>query len=196
MQILFKITDINEYLKKGKDFNWPKPWKKCVRCKEYCKIFKHGFYQRCYVNPHLKINELIYIKRYFCTNCLKTISLLPSFCISKFVVGFDNIFKAVYSILNRKKSIEKAVDKLNLEFEYISKQQYYNYLNRFYKNITLIESFIRQRNIEAVFGCKNCSKNERVRDLLEHIKKESNQLNHFLYEFYQSTNKLPITLFK
>jgi hypothetical protein len=199
MQILFKVNDIKEYVRMEKDFKWPDtPCKKCPICRKYCKIYKHGFFQRHYVNLHLDINEKIYIKRYFCTNCLKTISLLPSFCISRFILGFNHIFMSVYKLLKRTCSLEIAVDKLNAEFEtgYISKQQFYNYLNRLIFNIPMIESFVRDRYSNLALLSPDIEKKERVWWLLNHIKKEFDRLDIFLYEFYKSTNRSPITLYK
>lgn len=200
MQVIIKVKNEKEYIKKGKKYKWPKnPFNnRCPRCKNYCKIYKHGYYERYYINLYIGMKGKIYIQRYFCTKCLKTISLIPVFCIKKFVLGFEHILKAVYQILRRTVSIEKILAIMNKEYDYryISKQQYYNYLNRFIDNIPLIESFIRQKNVNVEFKENSKTKKERVMGLLKYIKNEFTELNNFLYKFYQKTNKTPITLSK
>ncbi|SHF38075.1 hypothetical protein SAMN02745195_02500, partial [Thermoanaerobacter uzonensis DSM 18761] len=50
MQIVFHVDNIEEYLRKGKDYNFPAPPDRCPYpdCKCRVKLKKHGFYYRYY----------------------------------------------------------------------------------------------------------------------------------------------------
>ena len=196
MQKLLKIDNVRKYIKDGKKNKWPKPANKCEMCGYYKKIIQYGFYLRYYINFHLGINEKIYVKRYFCKNCKKTISLLPDFCIRKYILSFQDILNIVYEFDNKKLHLEEYILELNKKYTYInlSKQGYYNYLNRLIKNIPLIESFLRIININIVFESVNKAKKERLMTILKSIKNEFDQLNNFLYAFFQKTNKSPLSL--
>jgi hypothetical protein len=66
------------YQAQGKGYDFPDMTTElCPQCKsEYLK--KHGFYERYLITIGFE-GEII-IRRYYCRNCHKTVSLLPSFC--------------------------------------------------------------------------------------------------------------------
>ena len=67
-----------EYQIQGKSFAFPDmAIELCPHCKaDYLK--KHGFYERYLIAPGFEGD--IVIRRFYCHNCRKTVSLLPSFC--------------------------------------------------------------------------------------------------------------------
>jgi len=79
----------NFYQIQGKSFNFPDLTSKlCPQCMvDYLK--KHGFYDRYHIEPGFA--GLILIRRYYCGNCGKTVSLLPSFCHPKRAYGVTTI---------------------------------------------------------------------------------------------------------
>jgi hypothetical protein len=194
MQKLLKVKNIKKYVENGKKNKWPKPCNKCKMCGHYKKIIHYGFYSRHYINCHLGINEKIYVKRYYCKNCEKTISLLPEFCIKKYILSFGDILNILTG--KQKMSLEEYILKLNEKYTYLnlSKQQYYNYLRRLKKNIHLIESFLRIINVKIRFEGNKETLKERVMSLLKSIKIEFQGLDNFLYTFFEKTNKTPLSL--
>jgi hypothetical protein len=196
MQKLLKIANIKEYISNGKKNKWPKSWNKCPMCRYFNKIIEYGFYMRYYINCHLGINGKIYVKRYYCKECKKTISLLPDFCIRRYILSFDDILDFLYIKYKRKISLEKYLIELNEKYPFLnlSKQQYYNYLNRLVINIPLIKSVLRIIVKSMTFESVGKTEKERLMGLLKCIKNEFSPLNNFLYIFYQHTNKSPLSL--
>ena len=79
-----------QYQSQGKSFAFPDLASElCPQCKaDFLK--KHGFYERYQCEPGF--DGIIVIRRYCCHNCLKTVSLLPSFCHPKRAYGILAIF--------------------------------------------------------------------------------------------------------
>jgi hypothetical protein len=73
------------YQIQGKAFNYPDMTTElCPQCKgDYLR--KHGFYGRYLITTGFE-GEII-IRRYYCQECRKTVSLLPSFCHPKRTYG-------------------------------------------------------------------------------------------------------------
>ncbi|EGD50312.1 hypothetical protein TheetDRAFT_2877 [Thermoanaerobacter ethanolicus JW 200] len=71
MQIIFHVDNIEEYLHKGKDYNFPAPPDRCPHpdCKCKVKLKKHGFYYRYYL---VGLNCVkIAKRRYICPVCTR-----------------------------------------------------------------------------------------------------------------------------
>lgn len=67
---------VKDYAERGKENQFPKK-EKCPHCQKTKKVIQYGFYRRWCQQIE------ILIKRYFCKDCGKTFSLLPSFLCSR-----------------------------------------------------------------------------------------------------------------
>ncbi len=72
-------SDVQTYCRQFPNLIFPKP-KTCPNCAATKKLVSHGSYPR-HVCDHQQVFS-IRVKRLFCTNCRRTVSLLPSFCLS------------------------------------------------------------------------------------------------------------------
>lgn len=84
MQFLFDTENPPQSYtdKKGK---YPEAPDRCPHCSHPVKMRKHGFYVRYIIIFDFAGN--IYIRRYICEKCKRTVSMLPSFCIPRYQYG-------------------------------------------------------------------------------------------------------------
>lgn len=72
---------------------------------------KHGFYTRFALT--LTATYLIFIQRYYCPSCKRTVSLLPSFLAPSFQYTLACIFFSFYLIAVRLLTLESIASKIN-----------------------------------------------------------------------------------
>lgn len=84
MQIVFntKYSAI-DFTKKNSEI-FPNPPQRCPYkgCTLPVKLKKHGYYTRYFICKNY--TGILYIRRYICPVCGRTISMLPVFCLPKF----------------------------------------------------------------------------------------------------------------
>ena len=158
-----------EYLKNGKTFDFPDLSSElCPHCKKaYLK--KHGFYERYLIEPEFE--DKILIRRYCCDNCVKTVSLLPSFCHPKRTYGI----RAIIGILNEYYiktcvvclAVTNFFTATGVEF---SRQLLRHYRRRMEKNFNSLAKAITDIYVlRKPLGMGTADVNEKVRQLLLHI---------------------------
>jgi hypothetical protein len=67
---------VHEYVAHGSSLVFPRP-KECPQCRVVDTLIGHGFYERKALSPTAVY--VLRIKRWYCTACQRTVSLLPSF---------------------------------------------------------------------------------------------------------------------
>lgn len=98
MQQIF-CTEVSpeEYQRLARDFPFPVV-SSCPSCHTRVPLQKHGFYRRTVDTGNW--NGRIYIRRYRCKRCGKTVSLLPSFCLPYFQYTVELIYMALEHIFS------------------------------------------------------------------------------------------------
>ncbi|AST57741.1 putative cellobiohydrolase [Thermoanaerobacterium thermosaccharolyticum] len=170
MQIIFHVDNIEEYLRKDKEYNFPNPPDRCPHpdCKCKVKLKKHGFYHRYYLDGAVCIK--ITIRRYICPVCKKTISYLPEFCIPHFQYSFNMIAKSLKETLIRTKTLSSIISDLKRNFPTIlfSRQHIYFYIKRITNNLSFIIYGLRQID-PYIKTPKTGSEREKAREILDII---------------------------
>ena len=94
MQFLFSTGDTPQAYAEGSG-RFPDAPKKCPHkgCHAPVRMKKHGFYKRYIIV--CGFTGKIRIRRYICTLCGHTVSMLPSFCIPKMQYGVEIIITAL-----------------------------------------------------------------------------------------------------
>lgn len=142
----FHLT-VQEYYRRGKEnlfpqiYNCPNP-----ECAYEGRLRFHGFYSR----NVLTMNEtlVIFIKRYFCPNCRKTVSLQPSFLLFRFQYTFSFIYYTLaQKIIHRRSStqIVQTIKTFFTERQEFSHQHLVFYQKRFMEHHTLVISFFSSK---------------------------------------------------
>ena len=67
---------VHEYVERGSGLVFPRP-NECPQCRVADTLIGHGFYERKALSPTQVY--VLRIKRWYCTACERTVSLLPSF---------------------------------------------------------------------------------------------------------------------
>ncbi len=137
-----------EYYNRGKNNLFPELY----GCPNPCCSFKgrlrrHGFYTRFALT--LTATYLIFIQRYYCPSCKRTVSLLPSFLAPNFQYTLACIFFSFYQIAVRRLTLEHIASKINLcsgrtEMSY---QHICFYRRRLLENRPLIIGFLGSKEM-------------------------------------------------
>lgn len=164
MQIIYDFNiNFYEYFQNGKQNPYP-DIKQCPLCKD--RLIKHGFYQR----NILTVNRYypVYIRRYKCKHCGKTVSILPDFLIPRFqsllilIVGAISLYKKHKRFL---------FDQRIVLF----------YLKRFSDNLNGCMMFFRDLNPLECFGS---NMNETLKRVLNKIKRFPPRLAAFSKRYF------------
>ena len=139
----FGIT-LSEYHKRGKENEFPEVTS-CPICHAQKPLEKHGFYTRNALL--LKKDYRIPIRRYCCSSCQRTVSILPSFLLPYYQYSLSVIMDCLKQIL--------AVKKKHVRFY---RQLAELYRNRYLRNIPGILSFFRDTCSETLIFCGDTHK--------------------------------------
>jgi hypothetical protein len=83
-------------------------------CRYPGRLRKHGFYSRYAITENLIY--CLFIQRYICPCCGRTVSLLPSFLARRFQYTLEFIFKALSLVVLEQMAVTRAIVLLNLAF--------------------------------------------------------------------------------
>jgi hypothetical protein len=192
MQQLFTMRVISEeYIRLNKAFSFPKaPFRRChnPKCSRLVQFKKHGFYERYFLSSFF--DGKIVIRRYICPECGHTISVMPDFCLPRYINALEIIFQYILRVFNRKGSIIACLEELNKEYGFnISRQLLYNYRKRFMDNLTFIQTGIRQMSQTIELPDLEMDKKEKARKVLDIVKNWPWQINSFSQQFFYKNAK-------
>ncbi len=169
MQLVYDFgVNLSEYHRLGRKNSFPE-LEECPICMNRCKILSHGYYERNAVT-HRKEFRII-IKRYKCANCIATISILPSFLISRFQSTLRYLLRCLGERF-----------KGNWAFSYYQKLQHYR--KRFTKNAGAVELFFRIMGVRETIPQEVQEKAMKLLALIKKVGKES-----FARDFHHQHNK-------
>lgn len=187
MQIVFK-TD-----RKVKDFSVQKtelfpdaplrcPFKDCSMP---VKLKKHGYYTRYYISR--LFSGILYIRRYICPVCGRTVSMLPVFCLPKFQYSALDILNMLYELYNLGISLNRYIKKIKKYFSAIERRHINYYKKRILNNRQFIQYGLNLISPGFICAVSILENQKWVKKFL----KEVNNLNHhvFLINFFKHTGK-------
>ena len=130
MQYIYEFDlTVKEYSQRGKNNQFPE-FNSCPICNAQKSLDKHGFYPR---NALLiKRDYRIPIRRYYCSSCGRTVSILPSFLLPYYQYSLSVIMRCLKQVLTRKKK--------NISYY---RQLGEHYKKRYLNNIPGMLSFFR-----------------------------------------------------
>ena len=186
MQKMFKARcSAREYQLQGKAYPFPDmTYELCPHCRrDFLK--KHGYYQRYLIL--LEFAGEIEIRRYICTECNKTVSLLPSFAHpgksygTKFIMG---IFNEFYISGN---PVCDSVRNFTNGIASCSRQLLRHYRKRIKQNLNMLIM-----GVVNVLGLRcppvtSENKKMQVRQFLEYVTSSPEDISLKLFEYSQKT---------
>ena len=98
MQLIFNTEHSAEDFSKKDDGIFPQSPQRCPfkECALPVKLKKHGYYTRYFISKTFK--GVLYIRRYICPVCGRTISMLPVFCLPNFQYSGPDIIKILHEL--------------------------------------------------------------------------------------------------
>ncbi|KAA5604027.1 transposase, partial [Pseudomonas aeruginosa] len=84
--------DVQTYAQRGKQNDFPL-LKRCPHCQAKRPRYRHGYYERNAVTSHQSYR--IWIARYRCPECRRTVAVLPSFLLPYFQYTLPTIWRVV-----------------------------------------------------------------------------------------------------
>jgi len=132
-----------DYVEKEGTGEYPSAPKKCPYgdCGINLEMKKNGFYLRLLIT--ITFTYLIRVRRYKCPKCGRTLSMLPSFCVTGFSYSVDIIVALLQYVIN-KGSIKRTVREWRVIAVNISRRLITKYLARLRNNRGLIQYGINQ----------------------------------------------------
>lgn len=151
MQIIFH-TDCKAvgFSEKNNEIFPPSP-KRCPfkDCKMPVELEKHGYYKRFFISK--EFSGILYIRRYICPICGRTVSMLPYFCISYFQYSALEILNILYELYQGGISLEKLIKKTKKVLPYIERRHINFYRKRIIKSRKLIQYVLNLMSPEFIF---------------------------------------------
>ena len=187
MQKIF-LTDheIAKYSEKDKSL-FPGPPEKCPHkdCHACVKMKNHGYYTRNIISS--EYTGRIYIRRYMCSICGKTMSMLPMYCLPYYQYSLQLIFLILYGYYCRSKSLSGIIREQRQTYSALERRHICLYRQRFENNRQLIEYGINNISPGSLFLGNHPEIHMWAKETLEEIAKTPPSI--FNQRFHQETNK-------
>lgn len=106
-------------------------------CKMPIELKKHGYYKRFFISKDF--TGVIFIRRYICPICGRTVSMLPMFCLQYFQYSALDILNILHEFYVSGISLESLIRKTKTIFPYIERRHINYYRQRIIKNRRFIQ---------------------------------------------------------
>lgn len=187
MQILF-YTDhcAQDFSNKNSDI-FPSapmgcPFKDCLMP---VQLKKHGFYSRFFISK--KYNGVIYIRRYICPVCGRTVSMLPVFCLQGFQYSGVDIINILYEFYEGGISLRRLMEKIKVDLPTIDRRHINYYRRRIMENRQLIQYVLNLISPEFIFAGTIPENQKWVKTFLDKVNNVHPHV--FLLDFSNITGK-------
>lgn len=154
-------------------------------CSMPVKLKKHGYYSRYFISK--KFKGCIYLRRYICPVCGRTVSMLPMFCLQRFqYCGFD-IVNMLYEFYQGEISLRKLIEKIKVDLPVLERRHLNYYRKRIVKNRHLIQYILNLISPEFIFAGTIPENQKWVKTFLEKVQNLNPHV--FFLDFSKSTGK-------
>jgi len=139
MQNLFKTNHRAHDFTSKNSILFPPPPDKCPfgNCKVPVRLKKHGFYLRYHIS--LDFSGIIFIRRYICPVCGRTVSFLPMFALQKFTYSAVDILEILFDFYSSGLSLSKFEHIAARRFTSMTRRHVNFYRKRLVRNRRLIQ---------------------------------------------------------
>jgi len=142
MQNIFLSHSSPEAFQKANEALFPDAPSRCIfeDCRMPVKMKKHGFYKRYVIS--YRFSGYIYIRRYICPCCGRTISFLPGFLAPYFQYALPYILAFLNGYFKREQSLRKYVEWFKRKKDGFNRRHFRYYINRIFSNRNLIQYYL------------------------------------------------------
>lgn len=139
MQILFHTDFSAENFSNKNSEIFPQAPERCPfkECSKPVKLKKHGYYSRFYISK--SFNGIIYIRRYICPICGRTVSMMPAFCIQRFQYSGIDIINILHEFYQSEISLKRLIKNIKADLPSIERRHINYYRKRIIDNRQLIQ---------------------------------------------------------
>jgi transposase-like protein len=169
MQISFH-TDISAQEFSFKDHAlFPKPPCRCPfkDCSMPVNLKKHGYYSRFFISKIF--TGFIFLRRYICPVCCRTISMLPMFCLRGFQYSGIDILNLLHELYQGGISLRKLIERTKSELPTLERRHMNYYRKRIVKNRSLIQYGLNLISPEFIFAGGILENQKWVKTFLEKV---------------------------
>lgn len=152
MQIIFDTDyQASEFSNMNSDI-FPVAPKRCPfkDCSMPVELKKHGYYKRFFISRYF--SGILYIRRYICPICGKTVSMLPVFCLPYFQYSAFDILNILSELYLKGVSLNKLIKKAKSYLPSIDRRNVNYYRKRIILNRSLIQYGLNLISPESIFA--------------------------------------------
>jgi len=110
------------------------PFKDCLMP---VRLKKHGYYKRFFISK--TYTGVIYLRRYICPVCGRTVSMIPMFCLQGFQYSGIDLLNILYEFYQGGVSLNKLIEKTKPDLPTIERRHVNYYRKRIIENRQLIQ---------------------------------------------------------
>ena len=166
---------------------FPEAPEKCPHkgCHKPIKLKKHGFYGRNIISD--EYTGLIYIRRYICPICGRTLSMLPMFCLPYYQYSLVAIVLILCRIFCDLKSLSGIIRENHNTYPALERRHLRLYKQRFEGNRSLIDYGINNVSPGGIQTRSRLEIHVWAKEILDEMVKTPPSI--FNQKFHQETNK-------
>ena len=187
MQISFFTNHSIRMFSKKNSKSFPDAPERCPfkDCTMPVKLQKHGYYSRFFISKSFL--GRIYIRRYICPVCGRTVSMLPMFCIPRFQYSSDDIINILRDFYHSGISLNKFIEQLKIDFPALERRHINYYRRKIIENRKFIQYGLNLISPEFI-SAGNIPENQKwVKTFLDKVHSLHNHV--FIVNFARITGK-------
>lgn len=187
MQILFQTDHSAQDFSIKNPILFPEAPDSCPfkGCLTRIKLKKHGYYHRFFISK--SFSGVLFIRRYICPICGRTISVMPIFCIPRFQYSGEDIIDMLYRVYHLGISISGLIKKFKDIIPLITRRHLNYYRKRIGDNRKFIQYALNIMSPEFILTGSIPETSQWIKAFLEKV--EFLQPLAFFHSFFNITGK-------
>lgn len=192
MQLIFHTEYLAEDFSTKNSRLFPEPLHRCPfkDCAFPIQLKKHGYYTRYFVSK--AFSGILYIRRYICPVCGRTISMMPVFCLPRFQYSGLDIIQMLHDLYQGGLPLKRYVEEIRRYFPAVDRRHINYYKKRILENRKFIQYVLNLISPEFISAGSIPENQTWVKEFLVEVNKI--QASIFLVDFHTNTGESFMTL--
>lgn len=154
-------------------------------CSIPVRLKKHGYYSRFFISR--TFYGIIYIRRYICPICGRTVSMLPMFCLQRFQYSGIEIINILYEFYQDEISVRKLIERIKPDLPSMERRHINYYRKRIIQNRQLIQYGLNLISPKFILAGAIPENQKWIKTFLERV--HNLQPHVFIVDFSKATGK-------